>query len=105
MLDWAKEWEIVEEMNDLLREQDDIGEYFLDVVIDSRADEGLPPLTPEELAAAEKECDENLRRDNEIEAKLDDLRDKYFELTGHYPFRRNGIIPQYEVWFPPTGRQ
>lgn len=44
-----------------------IGDDFIDVVIDSRADNGLPPLTPEELEAAKAECDRNAEKAQALE--------------------------------------
>ena len=38
--------EIIDELNNLLRELEDVGETIIDCVIDAREDEGLPPMTP-----------------------------------------------------------
>ena len=79
------EQEILDAMNDLEAELEDLGPTFIDLVIDSREDDGLPPLTPEELASAQSECDANADRATAIESAIDDLRLNFFELVGKFP--------------------
>ena len=77
--------EIIDKLNKLLRELDDVGETFIDVVVDARADDGLLPLSPEELASAQAECDANADRANKIDEEIDSLRIDYMTETGKYP--------------------
>lgn len=79
------EQEIVDALNECAAEIEDAGEWIIDCVIDARADEGLPPFTPEELEAATAECDRIGNKVQEIENRMDDLRLQYFELCGKGP--------------------
>lgn len=81
-----------ERINDILRELellsqefDELGPTFIRVVVDSREDDGLPPFTPEELAAAKAECDRNADEANRIEQRMDELQEEFFAITGRYP--------------------
>ena len=47
----------------------EIGDDCIDVIVDSRADNDLPPLTPEELEAAKAECDENAEKARVLEER------------------------------------
>ena len=91
--------EIIEELNNLCAEEEDIGETFIDVVIDAREDEGLPPFTPDELAKAKKTCDENADKMIALESREHELQNEYFLLTGKYPVLTDGIIPRYREPF------
>ena len=87
--------EIVDKLNELLREEEDIGETVIDCVVDTREEEGLPPFTPEELLAAEAECDENGKKSDEIWSKINDLRFEYEWQTGKRPIYVDGCIPYF----------
>lgn len=78
--------DIIDELNELCAEKENAGEYIIDCVVDQRADDGLPPFTPEELAAAEAECGRVLSVVKAIVEKIDALREKYYELDGKYPY-------------------
>lgn len=60
---------IDEEIKSVVAELSEIGDDFIDVIIDSRADNDLPPLTPEELEAAKAECDKNAEKALVLEAR------------------------------------
>ena len=77
--------EIIKELNELAWEIDDLGLEPLDHIIEAREEEGLPPLTEDELAAAQKEIDAKIDRANEIDAKIEDLRIESFQLMGKWP--------------------
>lgn len=77
--------EIIGELNELSAEYDDIGETFIECVIDMREDEGLPPFTEEELSFAQALCDENAEKANHIDNKMAELMTEYFIITGKYP--------------------
>ena len=85
--------EIINRLNDLRREYDDLPETFIDLVIDAREDEGLPPMTQEELEKATEECDAAANRAAEIEREMDDLKVDYMALTGRFP--RVGYANQF----------
>lgn len=91
--------QIINELNDLLRELDDVGETIIDCIVDCRADEGLPPLTPEEYAAAEAECDANAERAEAIWDSIHALQGEYYELVGEYPIYIDSAIPSYREHF------
>lgn len=55
------------EIKSVVDELSEIGDDFIDVVVDSRADNDLPPLTPEELEAAKAECDRNAEKARVLE--------------------------------------
>lgn len=57
------------EIQSVVDELLDIGDDCIDVIVDSRADNGLPPLTPEELEAAKAECDKNAEKARVLEAR------------------------------------
>ena len=87
---------IIGEMNDLCAEKEEIEGYcYIDCVIDDREDEGLPPFTPEELKAAEEECDRRLADVMAIEEKIDKLDDEYREIAHKYGF---SVYPKYNGW-------
>lgn len=87
--------EIIDEMNDLLRELEDVGETIIDCVIDAREDEGLPPMTPEEYALAVEECDRNAEKANAIDQRISDLRIDYKTETGEWPHYIDFPISRY----------
>ena len=94
-----KPFEIIDKLNVLLREQQDLGETFIDVLIDSRDDEGLPPLTADELATAQAKCDANAERANEIDEEISALKIDYMTETGKWPVYVDACIPYYrEPW-------
>ena len=91
--------QIIDELNELCAEENDVGEAFIDVVIDARADEGLPPLTPEELIEEQKQCDKNAAHMIAIEDRICELYDEYFFLTGKCPIGIGDIIYRYREPF------
>ena len=95
----ARNQEIIEQLNELCREYDDIGETFIDVVIDAREDEGLPPLTPKELVEVQKRCDENADKAIAVESKIHELQNEYFILTGKYPVMAGDMIRSFREPF------
>ena len=88
--------EIIDEMNDLCADSEEIERYcYIDCIIDDREDEGLPPFTPEELKAAEEECDRRLAEVMAIEEKIDKLDYEYREIADKYGF---STYPKYNSW-------
>ena len=77
--------EIIDELNDIERDIEYAGEYIIDVVIDMREDEGLPPFSPEELAAATAECDRIGDKVQALEDRQRELMQEYFDLVGCAP--------------------
>lgn len=78
--------EIVRELNELREETANFdAPTFIDVVIDTREEQGLPPLTEEQLEALRAECDANADKLNDMEARMEDLKTEYLVLTGKYP--------------------
>lgn len=77
-----RKYEIVNEINALLWEQEDLGPTSLDMALDYRADDGLPEPTPEELAQMASNADAAADRANEIDALVDALREEYADLNG-----------------------
>ena len=92
--------EIIDRLNELESARNDVGEYIIECVMDTREDEGLPPFTPEELKEAEEECDRNADILQRIEDEQHGLMEEYFLLTGKSPVRTDGIIPYYREPFP-----
>jgi len=90
-----KPYEIINALNELLHELDDLGETVIDCVIDAREEDGLPPFTPEELSAAEAECDRNGQKSDEIWDKINELRYEYQEQTGESPVYVDSCIPYF----------
>lgn len=77
--------EIIDDMNDVLADIEDAGETFIDVLVDAREDEGLPPYTPEQIDILQKQCDENADKVTALEHRLDDLRYEYLDAFGKFP--------------------
>lgn len=91
--------QIINELNDLLRELDDVGETIIDCVVDSREDNDLPPLTPEEYSAAAAECAANAEKAEAIWDRIHGLQDEYDNLVGEYPIYCDGAIPSFRDRF------
>ena len=77
--------QIIDRLNEISAELDDVGESIIDCVVDTRADDGLPPFTPEELAEAEAECNRNAETEVALWTENHCLQEDYFLLTGKYP--------------------
>lgn len=90
------EREIIDALNECAAEIEDAGEWIIDCVIDQREEDGLPPFTPEELAAAEAECGRVGETVSAIEDRISDLRIDYFALTGKYP-HYNEATSRYSI--------
>lgn len=89
--------EIIDALNECATEIEDAGEWIIDCVIDRREEEGLPPFTPEELAAAEAECSRVGETVSAIEGRISDLCLDYLCLTGKYP-HYDEAINRYSAW-------
>lgn len=79
------EWEIIDALNECASEIEDAGEWNIEVVTDALEDEGLPPFTPEELAAATEECDRIFDKVKSISDRMDELQAEYRSITGKSP--------------------
>lgn len=77
--------EILDRLNEIDRELEDVGFTFIEVVIDSRADDGLPPMTDDELIQAQAECDLNADLANRLDEEKFSLLEEFLTLSGDYP--------------------
>lgn len=93
--------EILERMNEIEREREDLPESIIDCVQDARADEGLPPLEGDELAAAIAICDETAEREIALENELDALQMEFYEISGNFPHRRDFPVSWEYPWKSP----
>lgn len=84
--EWDKRLdEIVDRINEIKNEIEDAGETFIELVIDVREDNDLPPFTLEELEAAKKQCNKAAEIDQALEAEERELIDEYYILAGRAP--------------------
>lgn len=84
--EWNKRLdEIVDRINEIRTEIDDAGETFIELVIDEREDNDLPPFTPDELEAAKKECDKAAEIVQALEREEIELHEEYYDLAGCSP--------------------
>ena len=89
---------IIDELNQCRADMEDVGETFIDLVIDEREDEGLPPFTPVELEEAKRKCDEAADAANALDNRMEELREEYFDMTGKYPHYCSGIDRYEHPW-------
>ena len=91
---------IIDDLNECAAEMEDAGEWNIECVIDQRADEGLPPFTPEELAKARADCDRVADIVQNLEQKMDDLLSAYYDIAGRPPYYSE-IVNRYSIDFRP----
>lgn len=84
--EWNKRLdEIVDRINEIKAEIEDAGDTFIELVIDVREDNNLPPFTPEELEATKKQCDKAAEIVQALETEERELIDEYYILAGCTP--------------------
>lgn len=81
--------EIINMMNFYEAKIEDIGEYIVDCAVDyaiwERNDEGLPPLTDDELKKIETQCKKNAAKVLKIQDKIDACKTEYCNRYGALP--------------------